>query len=1117
MDILFSPYGVGAMPKTAIAEIERRTEDLLKDSSFQRMIELEQKYKQTDRLRSPLAILPSSELPVQSSNGPPPRPQRPVDSIPPEQFLMVKATRRAAVPPSLSLAIPPAASNERRSRVNNWEPEEDDDEDDDDGLGTPTNTEPFQKQVKFVAPEDSEDEDAMSEQSSICQSPSWEGYGQRRKDKKLEAERRKKEKEQAEREARAAKKRNTVRLSKAPPAPAATIQDARALTLTPADRSMSDPQLVNRRMVQSVQFQRRPEDGGRTTSADNLQHTRWHQPAVAEVMTGPSPGVWYGDGRLDPSSIPRHLLGENGFSPRQELRRSMSDGPVLPNQHQPVPGTHFRPETQSPSPSRASRVQRTPRATAGVHHLSQQEASSNSQESPSGQSSRNGYVLHQRALAAQRAMAGLADEQIFAASANRHYPPSSSSSSGQSQNGRRSSLTQDAVSAAMKLVGIKTPTGRESIDQGNPEYLAFKAVPYSASTDAPAPSRTMPAFPMPAVVAPRQHEQPLERPSTSHSSSSSNGPSTAGPESSKHSKKNRGSKDSVKSAGNGANGGETYAENSKSSVPLPPYFRLRALMQSRATAKAESKASAAAAAAAAAARATPVPLSVCPKPNENNPQDGSRVSEGSSSSSGFGDGSSHVSPSTTPSTSRPQSAKDVPVTVNGASKESPVNPQHQDLAASRSETPRAGYEGQSRSAEMGTEDKWSRTALPLELDFDTDSFMASVTNFEQLDGTEQGKEETLHPEPLRSVHPPTSHPRSSEPGFSIPPRSRKRSQSSHNGPPVINFSLGGHQRHIATASVDRGNMGTPKDSQWSAPNGHPSPPKDEFEANTTDGRETQSQHKQVKPREPDLQPESNFLGDDYQTQTSPVNFQQDWTPGTTPSTGSAAPSAGPGSPDGFAPEFQAPGNPYFADFSESFRPNDTPTPAAPPSPISLPSPLHQIPKPPPQTRANSAPMPSAATSAPSRSSTPAARANTTTPVSILKQPRSSSTAAAPSSSASSSAASERPPVLSAIPKHMQIQAGRGPAAATNPVAPAGAGMAPIAKMFVQCCNCKFYHDMPSKLYECMAKPDAVVEDKLLGISGAITTMVKCPWCHHNMSRGCCAGYAAVVYLKEKLH
>jgi len=76
---------------------------------------------------------------------------------------------------------------------------------------------------------------------------------------------------------------------------------------------------------------------------------------------------------------------------------------------------------------------------------------------------------------------------------------------------------------------------------------------------------------------------------------------------------------------------------------------------------------------------------------------------------------------------------------------------------------------------------------------------------------------------------------------------------------------------------------------------------------------------------------------------------------------------------------------------------------------------------------------------------------------------------------------------------------------------------PMAKMFVVCCSCKYFHDMPSKIYECMARPDNVVEDKDLGVSGVISTSVKCPWCGHGMSTGCCAGYAAVVYLKEKLH
>ncbi|KAI6515119.1 hypothetical protein MCOR16_010283 [Pyricularia oryzae] len=75
----------------------------------------------------------------------------------------------------------------------------------------------------------------------------------------------------------------------------------------------------------------------------------------------------------------------------------------------------------------------------------------------------------------------------------------------------------------------------------------------------------------------------------------------------------------------------------------------------------------------------------------------------------------------------------------------------------------------------------------------------------------------------------------------------------------------------------------------------------------------------------------------------------------------------------------------------------------------------------------------------------------------------------------------------------------------------------VAKMLVECCSCHFLHDMPSRVYECMVSPDAVVEDHAMGISGAITTMVKCPWCAHNMSTSCCAGYAAVIHLTERMH
>ncbi|KAG8410895.1 hypothetical protein J3459_016923 [Metarhizium acridum] len=77
---------------------------------------------------------------------------------------------------------------------------------------------------------------------------------------------------------------------------------------------------------------------------------------------------------------------------------------------------------------------------------------------------------------------------------------------------------------------------------------------------------------------------------------------------------------------------------------------------------------------------------------------------------------------------------------------------------------------------------------------------------------------------------------------------------------------------------------------------------------------------------------------------------------------------------------------------------------------------------------------------------------------------------------------------------------------------------PVAKVFVECCNCKYYHDMPSNLYEAMANPESVLSpvDKY-GYASALSTAVKCSWCRHEMSTRCCAGLAATVYIKERLH
>ncbi|MCJ1430218.1 hypothetical protein MMC29_008135, partial [Sticta canariensis] len=88
---------------------------------------------------------------------------------------------------------------------------------------------------------------------------------------------------------------------------------------------------------------------------------------------------------------------------------------------------------------------------------------------------------------------------------------------------------------------------------------------------------------------------------------------------------------------------------------------------------------------------------------------------------------------------------------------------------------------------------------------------------------------------------------------------------------------------------------------------------------------------------------------------------------------------------------------------------------------------------------------------------------------------------------------------------------------------------PVAKLFVICCKCKFWHDLPSNLYELMAVPrklsrrdsdegGAEAESSRAGAKeGRLDTMVQCPWCQHPMTTWCCAGWTTVVYLHERHH
>ncbi len=82
----------------------------------------------------------------------------------------------------------------------------------------------------------------------------------------------------------------------------------------------------------------------------------------------------------------------------------------------------------------------------------------------------------------------------------------------------------------------------------------------------------------------------------------------------------------------------------------------------------------------------------------------------------------------------------------------------------------------------------------------------------------------------------------------------------------------------------------------------------------------------------------------------------------------------------------------------------------------------------------------------------------------------------------------------------------------------GVAAKPVAKLFVICCKCKFWHDLPSKLYEAMALPLELHKAENGKIAGArLETAVKCPWCEHAMTTGCCQGWTTVVYLHERHH
>lgn len=101
----------------------------------------------------------------------------------------------------------------------------------------------------------------------------------------------------------------------------------------------------------------------------------------------------------------------------------------------------------------------------------------------------------------------------------------------------------------------------------------------------------------------------------------------------------------------------------------------------------------------------------------------------------------------------------------------------------------------------------------------------------------------------------------------------------------------------------------------------------------------------------------------------------------------------------------------------------------------------------------------------------------------------------------------------------------------------------LTKIFVICCRCKYWHDLPPEVYARLAYPERMEVTKLgprkknerkygsrlslplpaahavegidLRPTPLLPRKVSCCWCAHNMSRACCEGWTALVEMRER--
>ncbi|KAI5459188.1 hypothetical protein BGZ63DRAFT_406496 [Mariannaea sp. PMI_226] len=76
----------------------------------------------------------------------------------------------------------------------------------------------------------------------------------------------------------------------------------------------------------------------------------------------------------------------------------------------------------------------------------------------------------------------------------------------------------------------------------------------------------------------------------------------------------------------------------------------------------------------------------------------------------------------------------------------------------------------------------------------------------------------------------------------------------------------------------------------------------------------------------------------------------------------------------------------------------------------------------------------------------------------------------------------------------------------------------VGKMFVVCCECRRYHDIPVKLYKTMLNPGGVLtSEETKGFEDRVCMTVKCSWCDHQMSTKCCPGVSGILDIQGRAH